>query len=186
MWSQSLKCIMCPQRSSSYDTEVQFPVEAQNLFGSVIVTNSSHCYIWNTNLKESQIKQSKLVKTSERLCSSIAYPWIINGFYSLGLEFNCTVKIVWSWRVLTICLRKYLLFIEIHQKTDNHIGSNGVFPKWNGNSVNSATSGNLINHWSMNLGQFQDPVCFLCLVNIVVASWNLLHGRLQVWIFFLV
>ena len=26
----------------------------------------------------------------------------------------------------------------------------GVFPKWNRNSLNSANSGNLINHWSMN------------------------------------
>ena len=35
---------------------------------------------------------------------------------------------------------------------------NGVFPKCNWNSVNSANSGNLINHWSLNWSQFKDPV----------------------------
>ena len=40
--------------------------------------------------------------------------------------------------------------------------------KWN-----SVTSGNLINHWSMNWARFKDPICFLCLAGTVVASWPL-------------
>ena len=39
------------------------------------------------------------------------------------------------------------------------MGTNGVFPKWNENSVNS---GNLIN-----------PVCYLCLAGAVTASLSL-------------
>ena len=49
----------------------------------------------------------------------------------------------------------------------------GVFPKWNGNSVNSTNSGNLINYWGLNCGQFKDPVSHLCLAGDVVASWSL-------------
>ena len=42
-----------------------------------------------------------------------------------------------------------------------------VFPKCNGNSVNSANSGDL------NWGQFKDPVTRLFLSGAVVASWLL-------------
>ena len=49
---------------------------------------------------------------------------------------------------------------------------NGVFPKWNRNSLNSAISGNLINHRSMNWAQFKDPVSHMCLAGAVVASWS--------------
>ena len=48
-----------------------------------------------------------------------------------------------------------------------------VFPNWNGNSVNSANSENLKNFWSMNWGQFKDPLCYLCFPDPVVASWFL-------------
>ena len=41
------------------------------------------------------------------------------------------------------------------------------------NSVNLVNSGNLINHWSMNLVQFKDPVSHMCLAGTVVASWYL-------------
>ena len=54
------------------------------------------------------------------------------------------------------------------------------FPKWIRNSVNSANSGNPINHWSMNWAQLKDPICCLCL-----AGAGLLHRRWQVWIIFL-
>ena len=37
------------------------------------------------------------------------------------------------------------------------------------NSVNSANSGNLINHWSLNWADFKD----VCLAGAVVASWSL-------------
>ena len=47
---------------------------------------------------------------------------------------------------------------------------NGVFPKWNGNSVNS---GNLINHWNMNWGQFKDPVSHMSLDGAVVQPWSI-------------
>ena len=48
-----------------------------------------------------------------------------------------------------------------------------VFPKWNRNSVNS---GNLINHCSKNLGQFNDPVSQLYLSDAVETTW-FLHVR---------
>ena len=47
---------------------------------------------------------------------------------------------------------------------------NGVFPKWNRNSMNS---GNLLNHWSINWSQFKDPVSHMCLAGAVLASWPL-------------
>ena len=37
----------------------------------------------------------------------------------------------------------------------------------------SVNSGNQINHWSMNWGQFKDPVSHMCLAGAVVASWLL-------------
>ena len=43
------------------------------------------------------------------------------------------------------------------------------------NSVNSANSGNLINHWSMNWAQFKNPVYHMCLAGAVVASWPLIQ-----------
>ena len=48
-----------------------------------------------------------------------------------------------------------------------------VFPKWKGNSMNSANSENIRNPWSMNGSQFTDPLCYLCLPGTVVASWFL-------------
>ena len=46
----------------------------------------------------------------------------------------------------------------------------GVFPKWTRNSVNSANSGNLISHWTMNWAQFKDLFYYLCLADAVVAT----------------
>ena len=43
------------------------------------------------------------------------------------------------------------------------------------NSVNSAKTVNLINHWVLNWSQFKDPVCYLFLSGAVVASWYLTH-----------
>ena len=40
-------------------------------------------------------------------------------------------------------------------------------------SLNSANSGNLRNHWSMNWAQFKDPVSHMCLAGTVVAAWSL-------------
>ena len=51
------------------------------------------------------------------------------------------------------------------------VTDNGVFPKRN--EVNSAKSENLINHWSMNQGQFKDSISYMCLAGAVVASWPL-------------
>ena len=45
------------------------------------------------------------------------------------------------------------------------------FPKWNRNSLNSANSENLINHWIMNRAQFKDPTSHMCLAGAVVACW---------------
>ena len=43
--------------------------------------------------------------------------------------------------------------------------------------MNSANSGNLINHWGINWAQFKDPVCYLFLTGTVLAS--LIHKRWQ-------
>ena len=48
--------------------------------------------------------------------------------------------------------------------------NSGVFPKWNGNS---AKSGNLLNYWSMNWGQFKDALFHLCLLGSLVTHWSL-------------
>ena len=53
------------------------------------------------------------------------------------------------------------------------LSDHGVFPKWNRNSLDPANSGNLINHLSMNLGQFRDPISHICLAATEVASWSL-------------
>ena len=41
------------------------------------------------------------------------------------------------------------------------------------NSLNSANSGNLVNHSSMNWVQFKDLGVQMCLADTVVASWSL-------------
>ena len=40
-------------------------------------------------------------------------------------------------------------------------------------SLNSANSGNLINHSSMNWAELKDLVSHVCLAGAVVASWSL-------------
>ena len=66
---------------------------------------------------------------------------------------------MWAW---------FLLFVE------SSVNIIGVFPKFNWNSVNS---GNRINHWSMNWGQFKDHVSHMCLAGTVIASWFLISSR---------
>ena len=44
--------------------------------------------------------------------------------------------------------------------------------EFSSNSVNSANSGNLINHWSMNWAQFKDPMSHMCLAGTMVAFWS--------------
>ena len=39
--------------------------------------------------------------------------------------------------------------------------------------MNSANSGNLINHWSMNWTRFKNTVSHMCLASAVVVSWSL-------------
>ena len=53
---------------------------------------------------------------------------------------------------------------------------NGVFPKWNRNSLNSANSGSLIYHWSMNWVQFKYPVFHKFFAGTMVASWSYTRG----------
>ena len=68
-------------------------------------------------------------------------------------------------------LRSYQLKNTKRNKTFKIV--NEIFPKWIRNSVHSANTGNLINHWSMNWDKFKDPLCYLCLAGTVVASWSL-------------
>ena len=39
--------------------------------------------------------------------------------------------------------------------------------------MNSPNSGNLINNRSMNLGEYYNPLCYLCLVGSIVTSLSL-------------
>ena len=39
--------------------------------------------------------------------------------------------------------------------------------------MNSANSGNMLNHGSMCWDQFKDPVSHMCLAGALVASWSL-------------
>ena len=39
-------------------------------------------------------------------------------------------------------------------------------------SLNSANSGNLINHLNMNWAHFKDPISHMCFAGAVVASWS--------------
>ena len=71
---------------------------------------------------------------------------------------------------LFMALRYFLL----SSKTFKNLNWNSwVFLKWNWDSVNSE---NLVNYWSMNRGQFKDPLCYLCLHGAVVWSLSL-HKR---------
>ena len=64
---------------------------------------------------------------------------------------------------------------------ENTNESNEFFPKWMGNPVNLANSGNLMNHSNVDWGQYKDPVSQMCLAGTVrgslpltqeVAGWN--------------
>ena len=59
--------------------------------------------------------------------------------------YPCFLKRYLCKRELAHWLTKYSVF-TLKQKTNI-----GFFSKWNGNSVNSANSGNLIIHWGMNV-----------------------------------
>ena len=64
-------------------------------------------------------------------------------------------------------------FLHMAKTTSWTRQHNWVFPEWHGNSVNSANSRNLINHWSMNWAQFVDPVSHMCIAGAMVAFWYL-------------
>ena len=49
---------------------------------------------------------------------------------------------------------------------------NGVFLKWNRNSLNSTNSRKLINHPSMNWAQFKDPVSHMHLAGSTLVSYT--------------
>ena len=71
---------------------------------------------------------------------------------------------------MLLCERKFSSPVKFLK---NWFRNSGVLPESNGYSVNSTTHGNPINHRSMNGGQFNDSVCFLCLVGCVLTSWSL-------------
>ena len=60
---------------------------------------------------------------------------------------------------------------SLHVNESSTTEHNGVFPKWERNSMNLA---NLMNHWSMNWSQFKYPVFHMCLAGAVVTTfWSL-------------
>ena len=65
------------------------------------------------------------------------------------------------WAFLPACLLDFPIILG------------GLFPKCNKNSVNSANSWNLINHWSMNWSQFKDPISHPFLAAAMITSWSL-------------
>ena len=63
--------------------------------------------------------------------------------------------IIWIWKKMChMCCCCFTSF-----SSPDSIYYIWVFLKGTRNSVNSAKSGNLINHWSMNWAQIKDPLC---------------------------
>ena len=93
------------------------------------------------------------------LCMSSNYklwrknPWL--RVQSMWVKYSVKNKNMWSVSIMLPC------------QCSNIPCSIGVFPKWKGNAVNSE---NLINHWSIKWGQYRNPVYYLCLTGLVVAS----------------
>ena len=102
-------------------------------------------------------------------CSHLTFQFFIFGVYSFKVANPKSL-----WGLFTWCDCDYNFYSNKLSVWDSmlvftwcdYISNIGVFPKWNGNSVNS---GNLLNHWSMNWG----PVSHMCIVGAVVASWSL-------------
>ena len=94
------------------------------------------------------------------------------------LEFICINKCLipfknWEWYLTSmICQiwQNYLLWKTMMIANKCGLQHNWVFPKWKGNSVNLANSENLVNHWSMNVDQFKDPLSYPCLGGSVLSS----------------
>ena len=76
-----------------------------------------------------------------------------------------------------LCLKKtkcsWLPNKKARKAFETEQGTMEFFPKLNRNSMNSANSRNLINHWSMNWSHFKYLVSHMCLAGAVVASWSL-------------
>ena len=79
---------------------------------------------------------------------------------------------------------KYLctLFPSLIVNSDRKLHCHSSFFFLNGAelSLNSINSGNLINHWSMNFGQFKDPLCYQHLLAAENGCWYLITEA--VWI----
>ena len=90
--------------------------------------------------------------------SRTIYVWNLQTFYEESENF--------LWHFHNMCCSAL-----ITDKTTTW--ANGVLPKKNRNSVNSANSSNLINLWSMTLGQFKDAISHLCLAGAAVVSRSL-------------
>ena len=88
--------------------------------------------------------------------------WVTFGFIYLHWNIISHSSICWCWIwfvVIIFAIDKWAI-----------MDFNGVFPKWNANSMNSV---NLINHWSMNQDLFKYLVSHMCLAGAVVALWFL-------------
>ena len=97
------------------------------------------------------------------VCNSSVSAMQLIGF-NLALSLQVLV-------VKSLNLESFLWTVS--DKKNNGFFLNGAEISFN--SVISANSGNLINHWSMNWAQFKDPVFHRCLGIDVVVSWSLRH-----------
>ena len=70
---------------------------------------------------------------------------------------------------IALCIGKCMTLLSMNEREQ------WSFPTWNINSVNSAKSRNVINHWSKNQGNFKDPVFYMCLAGAAVTRCDRLE-----------
>ena len=137
---------------------------------------------WDFFSAKSSLKN--VFKTETKLCL-LARTWT-KTLRIPSLNFSQTVSdLGFKWgnmkyfQTLTVAINRAqsLLLIDLSNGwiPECLLTDIGVFPKWNRNSMNSANSGNLINHWSINWSQFKGTVSHICFAGTVVASWSLMQ-----------
>ena len=106
------------------------------------------------------IEVYKQTLTTLANCNFPLYPWcrITSIFRKVHFTDFLNVKShIQKWRKSNYTIQNVLSY---YSRLWKHLAIIGVLPKWNRNSANS---GNLVNHWSMNSSQFEDPFSHMCL-----------------------
>ena len=142
------------------------------------------CWWWNSSWGKKTCMNPDINKYFVAVNRSILKEQIIWAIVlcSIIYKWNSAAEMTWFWCWDTSLLMTWIPPMTVRQQSTYKTiltwksKNIRVFPKWNKNSLNSANSKSLINHWSMNWAQFKDPVSHMCLAGVVVASC-LLHNR---------